>query len=91
MPVEHHHLTKYDNGFMGMAWFIISEVGLFGVLIAGYVYLRVSGLADPPALRPNVWLAALNTLILVSARSCCTAPSRTTTTAVDPLPPGPVR
>ncbi|WP_019588019.1 cbb3-type cytochrome c oxidase subunit I [Deinococcus apachensis] len=67
VPVEHHHLTKYDNGFMGMAWFIISEVGLFGVLIAGYVYLRMIGAAEPPALRPNVWLAALNTLILVSS------------------------
>ncbi|PNY81784.1 cbb3-type cytochrome c oxidase subunit I [Deinococcus koreensis] len=67
VPVEHHHLTKYDNGFMGMAWFIISEVGLFGVLIAGYVYLRVIGAAEPPVLRPNIWLAALNTLILVSS------------------------
>jgi cytochrome c oxidase subunit I+III len=67
VPVEHHHLTKYDNGFMGMSWFIISEVGLFAVLIAGYVYLRVIGAAEPPALRPNVWLAAVNTLILVTS------------------------
>lgn len=67
VPTEHHHITKYDNGFMGMAWFIISEVTLFGVLIAGYVYLRVTGLAEPPAMRPNIWLAALNTLILVSS------------------------
>ena len=67
VPVAHHHLTKYDNGFMGMAWFIISEVGLFGVLIAGYVYLRVIGAAEPPALRPAIWLAALNTLILVAS------------------------
>lgn len=67
VPVEHHTLTKYSNGFMGMAWFIISEVGLFGVLIAGYVYLRVIGGAVPPVTRPGVWLAALNTLILVSS------------------------
>ena len=67
VPVEHHHLTKYDNGFMGMAWFILSEVGLFGVLIAGYVYLRISGHAEPPAMRPSIWLAALNTLILVTS------------------------
>ncbi|ACO46820.1 cbb3-type cytochrome c oxidase subunit I [Deinococcus deserti] len=67
VPVEHHHLTKYDNGFMGMSWFILSEVGLFAVLIAGYVYLRVIGAAEPPALRPSIWLAALNTLILVSS------------------------
>ena len=67
VPVAHHHLTKYDNGFMGMSWFIISEVGLFAVLIAGYVYLRMIGHAEPPALRPALWLAALNTLILVSS------------------------
>ncbi|MCP2015044.1 cytochrome c oxidase subunit I+III [Deinococcus sp. HSC-46F16] len=67
VPVEHHHLTKYDNGFMGMAWFIISEISLFGVLIAGYVYLRIVGAAEPPALRPNIWLAAVNTLILVTS------------------------
>ena len=67
VPVAHHHLTKYDNGFMGMAWFIISEVALFAILIAGYVYLRVIGAAEPPALRPNIWLAALNTLILVTS------------------------
>ncbi|AZI41552.1 cytochrome C oxidase subunit III [Deinococcus psychrotolerans] len=67
VPVEHHTLTKYSNGFMGMAWFIISEVGLFGVLIAGYVYLRVVGNAIPPITRPSIWLAALNTLILVSS------------------------
>ena len=46
VPVEHHSLTRYDNGFMGMAWFILSEISLFGVLIAGYVYLRVTGHAD---------------------------------------------
>ena len=67
VPVAHHHLTKYDNGFMGMSWFIISEVGLFAVLIAGYVYLRMIGHAEPPALRPALWLAALNTLILVTS------------------------
>nr|WP_245528348.1 cbb3-type cytochrome c oxidase subunit I [Deinococcus maricopensis] len=67
VPVAHHHLTKYSNGFMGMAWFIISEVGLFGVLIAGYVYLRVKGVAVPPADRPAIWLASLNTLILVAS------------------------
>lgn len=67
VPVAHHHLTKYDNGFMGMSWFIISEVSLFAILIAGYVYLRVIGAAEPPALRPNIWLAALNTLILVTS------------------------
>lgn len=67
VPVAHHHLTKYDNGFMGMAWFIISEVSLFAILIGGYVYLRAIGAAEPPAMRPAIWLAMLNTLILVSS------------------------
>ena len=67
VPVHHHTLTKYSNGFMGMAWFIISEVGLFAVLIGGYVFLRTIGAAVPPVSRPSVWLAALNTLILVSS------------------------
>ncbi len=66
-PVEHHTLTKYGNGFMGMAWFIISEVGLFGVLLAGYIYLKVIGAAAAPLERPALALAALNTLILVSS------------------------
>ncbi|AFZ66142.1 cbb3-type cytochrome c oxidase subunit I [Deinococcus peraridilitoris] len=67
VPVHHHHLTKYGNGWLTMAWFIVSEVGLFAVLIAGYVYLRVTGLAVPPVERPEIWLAALNTLILVAS------------------------
>lgn len=66
-PAEHHHLTKYGNGFLGMSWFIVSEVGLFAVLIAGYVYLRVIGAAEPPVHRPELALAALNTLILVTS------------------------
>ncbi|PYE52909.1 cbb3-type cytochrome c oxidase subunit I [Deinococcus yavapaiensis] len=67
VPVHHHHLTKYNNGFLGMAWFIISEVSLFGVLIAGYVYLRVTGNAVPPVDRPAIWLAAVNTFLLVAS------------------------
>ncbi len=67
VPVHHDHLTKYGNGWLTMAWFIISEVGLFAVLIAGYAFLRVRGLAVPPPERPDIWLAALNTLILVAS------------------------
>ncbi|MBB6099615.1 cytochrome c oxidase subunit I+III [Deinobacterium chartae] len=67
VPVHHHHLTRYSNGFLGMAWFILSEVSLFGVLIVGYLYLRARGLAVPPPERPEIWLAALNTLILVTS------------------------
>ncbi|MFN8510737.1 MAG: cbb3-type cytochrome c oxidase subunit I [Deinococcaceae bacterium] len=66
-PVHHHHVSRYGNGQLGMMWFIVSEVGLFAVLIAGYVYLRLSGHAEPPPERPAIWLAALNTLILVSS------------------------
>lgn len=67
VPVEHHHLTKYDNGFMGMSWFILSEVAMFGVLLSGFIYLRLIGHAEPPAMRPAPWLALLNTVILVAS------------------------
>ncbi len=66
-PVHHHVLTKYSNGQLGMMWFIVSEVGLFSVLIAGYIYLRLTGHANPPLERPAVWLAAINTMLLVSS------------------------
>ncbi|GEM48021.1 cbb3-type cytochrome c oxidase subunit I [Deinococcus cellulosilyticus] len=66
-PAHHHVLTSVPNGAMGMWWFFISEVTLFGVLISGYVYLRMVGKAPPPEERPDIWLAALNTLILVSS------------------------
>lgn len=67
VPVHHEHLSRHSNGNLGMMWFIVSEVGLFSVLIAGYIYLRTKGLAVPPIERPLVSLAALNTLILVSS------------------------
>lgn len=66
-PVEHHTLTGKSNAWMGMAWFIVSEVGLFAILIAGYLYLRLSGAATPPEERPALWLALLNTFFLVSS------------------------
>jgi cytochrome c oxidase subunit I+III len=66
-PVRHHTVTGIPNGLLGMSWFIVSEVSLFGILIAGYLYLRLSGHAVPPPQRPEIWLAALNTLILVSS------------------------
>ncbi len=68
VPVGHHGLTRFDNGTLGMSWFIISEVTLFGVLLAGFIYYRVTGLAVPDAVsRPAVWLAVLNTIILVTS------------------------
>jgi len=42
-------------------------VGLFAILIAGYLYLRLSGAAVPPEERPALWLALLNTFLLVSS------------------------
>ncbi|MDO4262576.1 MAG: cbb3-type cytochrome c oxidase subunit I [Deinococcus sp.] len=68
VPVAHHGITKYENGFLGMSWFIISEVTLFGVLLAGFIYYRATGLAIPdPVSRPAMWLAILNTIVLVSS------------------------
>lgn len=66
---EHHPhtVTGKSNAWMGMAWFIISEVSLFAILFSGYLYLRLSGHAEPPAERPALWLALLNTLFLVSS------------------------
>jgi cytochrome c oxidase subunit I+III len=66
-PVEHHTVTGKSNAWMGMAWFIVSEVGLFAILIAGYLYLRLTGAATPPEERPALWLALLNTFFLVSS------------------------
>ena len=52
---------------MGMAWFITSEIGLFAILIAGYLYLRLTGNALPPEGRPALWLALVNTFFLVAS------------------------
>ena len=66
-PVEHHTLSGKSNAWMGMAWFIVSEVGLFAILIAGYLYLRLSGAAVVPEPRPGLWLALINTFFLVAS------------------------
>lgn len=66
-PVEHHTVTGKSNAWMGMAWFIVSEIGLFAILIAGYLYLRLTGAAAPPEERPALWLALLNTFFLVTS------------------------
>lgn len=66
-PVEHHTVTGKSNAWVGMAWFIVSEIALFGILIAGYLYLRLAGHATPPVERPALWLALLNTFFLVSS------------------------
>jgi cytochrome c oxidase subunit I+III len=66
-PVEHHTVTGKSNAWVGMAWFIVSEIGLFAILIAGYFYLRLSGKALPGEERPALWLALLNTFFLVAS------------------------
>jgi cytochrome c oxidase subunit I+III len=66
-PVEHHTVTGKSNAWVGMAWFIVSEIGLFGILIAGYFYLRLTGKALPSEERPGLWLALLNTFFLVTS------------------------
>ncbi len=67
-PVVHHTVTGKSNAWVGMAWFIVSEIGLFGILIAGYLYLRLSGHAVPPEEhRPALWLALVNTFLLVAS------------------------
>lgn len=64
---EHPTQTGKTNAYVGMSWFITSEVGLFAVGIAGYLYLRLSGTADPPAERSALWLALVNTFLLVAS------------------------
>ncbi|WP_457627403.1 cbb3-type cytochrome c oxidase subunit I [Oceanithermus sp.] len=66
-PVEHHTVTGKGQAWMGMAWFITSEIGLFAILIAGYLYLRLDGRALPPDERPELWLALVNTFFLVAS------------------------
>lgn len=67
-PVVHHTVTGKSNAWVGMAWFIVSEIALFGILIAGYLYLRLTGAATPPEEhRPALWLALMNTFFLVAS------------------------
>jgi cytochrome c oxidase subunit I+III len=67
-PVVHHTVTGKSNAWVGMAWFIVSEIALFGILIAGYFYLRLVGAATPPEEhRPALWLAIFNTFFLVAS------------------------
>ncbi len=64
---DHPTRSGKSNAFMGTIWFLSSEVGLFAILLAAYVYLRMSGAATPPAERPELWLALVNTFFLVSS------------------------
>ena len=52
------------NGKLGIWLFLASEVMLFGALFSTYIILRVSA-AEWPHGELNVWLGAVNTVILI--------------------------
>jgi cytochrome c oxidase subunit 3 len=52
------------NGKLGIWLFLASEVMLFGALFSTYILLRV-GAIDWPHGELNIWLGAINTVILI--------------------------
>ena len=52
------------NGKLGIWLFLASEVMLFGALFSTYILLRVGALEWPHG-ELNVWLGAINTVILI--------------------------
>ena len=65
--------TRFGNGFLGVIFFLCSEVALFGALIFAYLYLRRSlGTWPPPGIeRLEVVLPAINTVVLISSGFFC--------------------
>ena len=65
--------TRFGNGFLGVIFFLCSEVALFGSLIFAYLYLRRSlGTWPPPGIpRLEVALPAINTVVLVTSGFFC--------------------
>ena len=65
--------TRFGNGFLGVIFFLCSEVALFGSLIFAYLYLRRSlGTWPPPGIpRLEVVLPAINTVVLVTSGFFC--------------------
>ena len=65
--------TRFGNGFLGVIFFLCSEVALFGSLIFAYLYLRRSlGTWPPPGIpRLEVALPAVNTVVLVTSGFFC--------------------
>ncbi len=54
--------------YLGMIFFLISEMFLFGALFATYYYLRAETKPWPPVgVRLDTWLASINTFILLSS------------------------
>ena len=65
--------TRFGNGFLGVIFFLCSEVALFGALIFAYLYLRRSlGTWPPPGIpRLEVVLPAINTVVLITSGFFC--------------------
>jgi cytochrome c oxidase subunit III len=64
--VETRPDTGLANGKLGIWLFLASEVMLFGGLFSAYIILR-TGSVDWPVGHLNVWLGAVNTVILISS------------------------
>ena len=64
--VETRPDTGLTNGKLGIWLFLASEVMLFGGLFSAYIILR-TGSVDWPQGELNVWLGAVNTVILISS------------------------
>jgi cytochrome c oxidase subunit 3 len=64
--VEERPDTGLANGKLGIWLFLASEVMLFGALFSTYIILR-TGATEWPHGELNVWLGAINTVILISS------------------------
>src|SRR4051794_4028036 len=64
--VETRPDTGLANGNLGIWLFLASEVMLFGALFSTYIILRI-GAPEWPHGNLNVWLGAINTVILISS------------------------
>lgn len=65
--------TRFENGFLGVLFFLCTEVALFGSLIFAYLYLRRSLGTWPPhgISRLEIALPAVNTVVLVLSGFWC--------------------
>jgi cytochrome c oxidase subunit 3 len=68
-PPPAHRSSRVDPQTLGMLLFIISEIMIFGAFFTAYFFIRVAQ-GDPwpaPGTELPVWVAGVNTLILVSS------------------------
>ncbi len=67
--INEESYTGFPTARMGMLIFLISESMMFVTLISGYLVLRASQTAWPPANQPhlNVLLTGINTFFLISS------------------------